>query len=47
MKTTIEKAAEYLNIHGITEESINDACNLFSSSYEEYMSLWHELENLL
>lgn len=43
----MKAAIEYLNEHGITEETINDACNFFASSYEEYNAMWELLAELL
>lgn len=47
--TKIQKAIEYLEnskLTGreITDEDINDAANIFSSSYIEYMDIWSALK---
>ena len=36
----IELAIAYVDEHGNTDEVKNDAANLYSSSYEEYMEIW-------
>lgn len=40
---TLQNAFDYVLEHGATTEHINDACNIFATSYEEYMTLWHLL----
>ena len=35
--------AEWYEQHGATQESINDFCNTYASSYEEYMAMWELL----
>lgn len=39
----IRNAIEYVMEHGVTKESVNDACNIYADSYEEYMTLWEYL----
>ena len=40
----IELAIAYAAAHGNTEESKNDAANIYSSNYEEYMEIWSAIE---
>ena len=40
----IELAIAYAYEHGNTEESKNDAANIYSSNYEAYMELWAAIE---
>ena len=42
----IELAIAYAAAHGNTEEAKNDAANIYSSNYEEYMEIWTALEAL-
>ena len=40
----IELAIAYAAAHGNTEEAKNDAANIYSSNYEEYMEIWAAIE---
>ena len=40
----IELAIAYAAAHGNTEEAKNDAANIYSSNYEEYMEIWSAIE---
>ena len=40
----IELAIAYADSHGNTDESKNDAANIYSSNYEEYMEIWSAIE---
>lgn len=42
----IELAIAYVAAHGNTEESKNDAANIYSSNYEEYMDIWSAIEDM-
>lgn len=42
----IELAIAYAAAHGNTEEAKNDAANIYSSNYEEYMDIWDAIEAL-
>ena len=42
----IELAIAYVAAHGNTEEANNDASNISSSNYEEYIEIWAALEAL-
>ena len=42
----IELAIVYAASHGNTEEAKNDAANIYSSSYEEYMKIWTAIKAL-
>ena len=42
----IELAIAYASAHGNTEEAKNDAANIYSSNYEEYMKIWAAIEAL-
>ena len=42
----IELAIAYVAAHGNTEESKNDAANIYSSNYEEYMDIWYAIEDM-
>ena len=42
----IELATAYAAAHGNTEEAKNDAANIYSSNYEEYMEIWAAIKNL-
>lgn len=46
MNDKIELAIEYSVAHGNTEESKNDAANIFATNYDEYMAIWKVIENL-
>lgn len=35
--------AEWLENHEISAESVNDFCNIYATSYEEYMALYEIL----
>lgn len=40
----IELAIACAAEHGNTEEAKNDAANIYSSNYEEYMEIWSAIE---
>ena len=40
----IELAIAYSAANGNTEEAKNDAANIYSSNYEEYMKIWAAIE---
>ncbi|MGM9667229.1 MAG: hypothetical protein ACI3XN_04160 [Eubacteriales bacterium] len=42
----IELAVAYVTANGNSEEVKNDAANIFSSSYTEYMEIWNAVKNL-
>ena len=42
----IELAIAYAAAHGNTKEAKNDAANIYSSSYEEYMKIWTAIKAL-
>ena len=42
----IELAIAYAAAHGNTEEAKNDAANIYSSNYEEYMEIWAAIKDL-
>lgn len=42
----IELAVSYVAANGNSEEAKNDAANIFSSSYTEYMEIWNAVKNL-
>ena len=42
----IELAIAYATAHGSTEEAKNDAANIYSSNYDEYMKIWDAIEAL-
>ena len=42
----IELAIAYAAAHGNTEEAKNDAANIYSSNYEEYMEIWNAIKAL-
>ena len=42
----IELAIAYVNAHGNTEEVKNDAANIYSSNYEEYMEIWNAIKSM-
>ena len=42
----IELAIAYAAAHGKTEEAKNDAANIYSSNYAEYMEIWTAIESL-
>lgn len=42
----IELAIAYVAAHGNTEEAKNDAANIYSSNYEEYMEIWTVIKDL-
>ena len=42
----IELAIAYAAAHGNTEEAKNDAANIYSSNYEEYMEIWTAIKDL-
>ena len=42
----IELAIAYAAAHGNTEEAKNDAANIYSSNYEEYMEIWIAIKDL-
>lgn len=39
--------ADWTESHDITEESINDFCNYYATSYEEYMAIYELLMDSL
>lgn len=39
--------ANWVETHDINLDSINDFCNIYATSYEEYMSLWELLTDNL
>ena len=42
----IELAIAYAAAHGNTEEAKNDAANIYSSNYKEYMEIWASIESM-
>jgi len=40
----IELAIAYAAAHGSTDEAKNDAANIYSSNYDEYMKIWAAIE---
>ena len=38
---------EWLENHEYTSESVNDFCNIYATSYEEYMALYEILTDRL
>ena len=42
----VELAIAYVAAHGNTEEVKNDASNIYSSNYEEYMEIWTAIKAL-
>lgn len=41
---------EYSDKYGLiawTAEGINDFCNIYATSYEEYMAMWEELTDMV
>ena len=42
----IELAIAYAAAHGNTEGAKNDAANIYSSNYEEYMEIWAAIKDL-
>ena len=40
----IELAIAYAAAHGNTEEAKNDAANIYSSNYDEYMEIWAAID---
>lgn len=38
---------EWLEDHEYTSESVNDFCNIYATSYEEYMALYELLADAL
>ena len=39
-----EKLNEWIDHdHDFSKESINDFCNTYANSYDEYMALWYEV----
>ncbi len=42
----IELAIAYAAERSNTDEAKNDAANIYSSNYEEYMEIWDALETL-
>ena len=39
-------AIAYVAAHGNTDETKNDAANIYSSNYEEYMEIWNAIKDL-
>ena len=42
----IELAIAYAAAHGSTDEAKNDAANIYSSNYDEYMKIWVALTSI-
>ena len=42
----VELAIAYAAANGNTEEAKNDAANIYSSNYEEYMEIWTAIKSL-
>lgn len=42
----IELAIAYVAAHGNADETKNDAANIYSSNYEEYMEIWNAIKDL-
>ena len=42
----VELAIAYVAANGNTEEAKNDAANIYSSNYEEYMEIWTAIKSL-
>ena len=42
-----EKLVEWIDVYGISEESMNDFANTYATSYEEYNAIWEILRELL
>lgn len=42
----IELAIIYAIEHGRTEEAKNDAANIYSRSYDDYMLIWNAIKNI-
>ena len=42
----IELAIAYAAEHGNTEEAKNDAANIYSSNYDEYIEIWSAIKAL-
>ena len=42
----IELAIAYVAAHGNTDEAKNDAANIYSSNYEEYMEIWIVIKDM-
>ena len=47
MKELAEKWVRWAEGHGTDKDSINDFCNIYATSYEEYMTLWELLTDNL
>ena len=42
----IELAIAYAAAHGSTDEAKNDAANIYSSNYDEYVKIWAALTSI-
>lgn len=40
LKELAKKWVKWSSEHGTSKDSINDFCNIYAASYEEYMILW-------
>lgn len=47
MKEVAKKWVRWTEGHGADKDSINDFCNIYATSYEEYMTLWELLTDNL
>lgn len=43
----MSKLTEWVEHYGLEEESLNDFCNCFATSFEEYMALSETLNEIL
>ncbi len=43
LRELAEKWVRWSDKHGTSKNSINDFCNIYATSYEEYMTLWELL----
>ena len=46
MNEKIKLAIAYAAAHGNTEDAKNNAANIYSSNYEEYMTIWTTINNM-
>ena len=47
MREVAKKWVRWAEGHGTDKDSINDFCNIYATSYEEYMTLWELLTDNL
>lgn len=41
-----ERLIEWIEFYGISEESLNDFANVYSTSYEEYNAMWAIIDEI-